>query len=62
MIADTTPTVTCEQAIGVCMQPNVKPQPEEEGAESVSTPTAASTGVSNVQVHTFFLAVMCIPV
>ena len=34
----------------VCVQPNVKPQPEEDGGESVSTPTVTSTGVSNVQV------------
>lgn len=32
------------------MQPNVKPQPEEDGGESVSSPTMTTTGVSNVQV------------
>ena len=34
----------------LCLQPNVKPQPEEDGGESVSTPTVTTTGVSNVQV------------
>lgn len=34
----------------VCVQPNVKPQPEEDGGESVSSPTMTTTGVSNVQV------------
>lgn len=33
-----------------CMQPNVKPQPEEDGTESAPSPTIATTGVSNVQV------------
>ena len=37
----------------VCVQPNVKPQAEEDGAESVSSPTMATTGVSNVQVGPF---------
>lgn len=37
-------------AVSVCVQPNVKPQPEEDGGESVSTPTITTTGVSNVQV------------
>ena len=37
----------------VCVQPNVKPQPEEDGGESVSSPTIATTGVSNVQVGPF---------
>ena len=35
----------------LCLQPNVKPQPEEDGGESVSTPTVTTTGVSNVQVQ-----------
>ncbi|KAL3144415.1 hypothetical protein ABBQ32_004163 [Trebouxia sp. C0010 RCD-2024] len=33
----------------VTNDPNVKPQPEEDGGESVSTPTVTTTGVSNVQ-------------
>ncbi|KAL3154847.1 hypothetical protein ABBQ38_011389 [Trebouxia sp. C0009 RCD-2024] len=33
----------------VTNDPNVKPQPEEDGGESVSTPTITTTGVSNVQ-------------
>ena len=32
------------------MQPNVKPQPEEDGADTASSPSVATTGVSNVQV------------
>lgn len=32
------------------MQPNVKPQPEEDGAETISSPTIATSGVSSVQV------------
>ena len=37
----------------MCVQPNVKPQPEDNGGESVSSPTIATTGVSNVQVGPF---------
>ncbi|DBA92289.1 TPA: hypothetical protein ACH3X2_003716 [Trebouxia sp. C0005] len=33
----------------VTNDPNVKPQPEEDGGESVSSPAVTTTGVSNVQ-------------
>lgn len=33
-----------------CLQPNVKPQPEDDGGESVSSPPTTAAGVSNVQV------------
>ena len=43
-------SVLMTEDVCVGLQPNVKPQPEDDGGESVSTPAVTTSGVSSVQV------------